>query len=277
MLFVVLQAALFALFGGAFFGAAGAATALAVSIVVNFWSFWQAGPSVLRSLAAVEIVDDKQLLGIVSLLSARANIPAPRVFEIRERQPNAFVVGASPRQACLLVTTGMRANILTSEELAAVIGHELGHIHRRDTLCATLSATLVSAIVSLALILAVLGSALRRDGGVFLILLAVVAPLCSVVIFMAASRSREYAADRFSAGLIGDPQPLIGALTKLDRLTRRRNNETVLAFPALAQLCIVNPMPRSWLGTMLAMHPSIENRIARLYRATSAESPKDPE
>ena len=91
------------LFGaiGSLFGSVGTATALAGAIIVGFWSFWSTGPDAVAASGARELTveKDRDLLDMVSALSARAGIPMPHVFEIDEPQPNALAVGAnSPRK-----------------------------------------------------------------------------------------------------------------------------------------------------------------------------------
>src|SRR5665811_534412 len=113
----------------------GMAAALAVSIVISFWSFWTCGTAILVASGARELTveKDRALLDLVSKLSAAAGVPMPRVFEIDDPHPNALAVGANPKCASIILTKGLR-KLLPKDQLTALIGHELAHIRSRDTL-----------------------------------------------------------------------------------------------------------------------------------------------
>ena len=259
-IFLIAMAAIFGSIGS-LFGVQGAAYAVALSIVIAFWSFWST-PAKLAAIGAVEVTDPK-IITLVGELAARAGVPAPRVFEIKERQPNALALGPSPQQALLVMTSGLRKR-LSRPELAAVLGHELAHIRYRDTLSATIGMTFLTAIASLALLLGLIGLVVGRNGGGMIIGLAILAPLTGLVVHTAMSRSNEYRADRFSADLFGDPKHLITALRKLDSAAKRLRNATVLHRPVLTPLFVVDPAPGSWVNALFSLHPPIERRIARL-------------
>jgi heat shock protein HtpX len=82
----------------------------------------------------------------------------PYVFEVEAGQPNAFAVGANPKQASIVLTSGLRT-LLYGPELEAIIAHEIAHIKSRDTLAATIGVSFLDAIVSLSLLLALVGIA----------------------------------------------------------------------------------------------------------------------
>ena len=73
----------------------------------------------------------------------------PRVYLIDNPQPNAFATGRNPERAAVAATTGI-LQLLTRDELAGVMAHELAHIKNRDTLIMTVSATIAGAISTLA-------------------------------------------------------------------------------------------------------------------------------
>jgi len=251
---------------GSLFGPVGAAFALALAVVTGFWSFWSTAGK-LAAIGAVEVTDPK-IIAMVAGLAAKAGIPAPPVFEIPEKQPNALVLGPTPHQAALVLTTGLRKR-LTDRELAAVVGHEIAHIRSRDTMSATIGVTILSAVTSLALLLGLLGFVLRRNGGGPLIALAILTPVLVLIVHLAASRSREYAADRFAAEMVGMDQ-MIAALRNLDISSRKSANTVAFNRPELASLFIVDPLPQSWLGRVFSTHPPLLKRIERLERMTPA-------
>jgi heat shock protein HtpX len=264
--FLIAMATIFGAIGS-LFGVQGAAYAAALSVVIAFWGFWST-PSKLAAIGAVEVTDPK-MIALVHELSARARIPAPRVFEMHERQPNALALGPNPQQAVLVMTTGLRKR-LSRAELAAVLGHELAHIRYRDTLVATIGMTFLTAIASLALFVGLIGLLVGRNSGGLIIGLAILAPLTGLVVHTAMSRSNEYRADQFGADLSGDPKHLISALLKLDSAAKRVRNSTVLNRPVLTPLFVVDPTPGSWINALFSTHPPIERRIARLEAMRSS-------
>jgi heat shock protein HtpX len=250
---------------GSLFGTEGAAWALALATVIGFWSFWQSGPAVLRASGAREITveEDRDLLNMVSKLAAKAGIPMPHVFEVEAGQANAFAVGANPQQASVVLTDGLRS-LLYGPELEAIIAHEIGHIKTRDTLAATIGVSFLSAIVSIALILGFFGLALRKNGGGVLIALAIFFPFTALILHLAASRSREYAADRYGATLT-TPRAMISALRYL-QTEGEQPNQIAMHAPATASIWFIDPLAGTWLHAIFSTHPEIPKRIARLER-----------
>ena len=252
------------------FGAWVAAAALALAVATVLWSFRHTGPAILARCGARE-VRDRNLVEAVEDLAAKAGIPPPRILEIQENHPNAFALGSDPAHAAIVVTLGLR-NRLNSDELRAVIGHEISHIARSDTLKATIGVTLLSAIAALAFRFGLIGPSVRRQGVGALLFVAMFAPIAALVLRLGGARARAYQADRQGALLCGDPADLIRALSRLETSARRIASITANDQPALAALFIVNPLPNSWVGGLFAGHPPISRRIARLT-AFSAASP----
>jgi heat shock protein HtpX len=157
--------------------------------------------------------------------------------------------------------------MLSLEELAGVMAHELAHVKNRDILIGTVAATIAAAISLLANIaqFAMIFGGGRRDnnGGGILGLLAmmIVAPIAAALIQMAISRSREYEADKTGAEISGNPLWLASALGKLDMASKR---VTVGASPATAHMFIVNPLRGGAIASLFSTHPPMEERISRL-------------
>jgi heat shock protein HtpX len=257
---------------GYWFGAAAVAAAGAIVAAMALRSLRLAEPAILAQCGARNVTD-RNLIEAVQELAAKAGIPAPHLLEIQETHPNAFALGAGPVDAAIVVTLGLRTR-LTGEELRAVIGHEISHIARRDTLRAIVGVTLMRVIAALALRLRLIGLSVGRQGGRALLFLAILAPVSAVVLRFAASRAREYEADREGARLCGDPDHLIRALAKLDTSTRRFASITANDQPALAALFFVNPLPNSWVGRLFSAHPPIARRIARLRAINRRSTPR---
>jgi len=253
---------------GFLFGPVPAAVALALAGAIAFWSFRHTGPAILARCGARQ-VRDRNLMEAVRDLAAQAGIPPPRILEIQESHPNAFALGSDPAHAAIVLTLGLCSR-LTGDELRAVMSHEISHIARRDTLRATIGVTLMSAIAALALRLGLIGFSVRRQGGAALLFLAIFLPLSALVRRLTAPRSREYQADLEAARLCGNADDLIGALRKLDASSRRVASITANDQPALAALCIINPLPNSWIGRLFAAQPPVARRIER-FRTFSGD------
>ena len=141
---------------------------------------------------------------LVAELAGRAGLPMPRVFVMDEAQPNAFATGRNPQNAAVAVTTGLMQS-LSREELAGVIAHELAHIKNHDTLLMTITATIAGAISMVAQFGAFFGG--NRDnnhgpGIIGSIAMMILAPLGAMLVQMAISRTREYAADDLGARIV---------------------------------------------------------------------------
>jgi heat shock protein HtpX len=102
-----------------------------------------------------------------------------------------------------------------------------------------------------------------RGGGnlITLILMMILAPIAAMLIQMAISRSREYAADQSGAQLCGNPLWLASALRKLHMGAQRIPMD---ANPATAHMFIVNPLRGGGMTSLFSTHPPMEERVARL-------------
>ena len=197
----ILLAALTALFmavGYLIGGGGGAVIALLIAAATNLFSYWNADKLVLSMHDAQE-VDERsapEFVAIVRELAQRAGLPMPRVYLMDSPQPNAFATGRNPRHAAVCATTGL-LNTLSRDEVAAVIGHELGHVRNHDTLTMTITATIAGAISMLAQLGMFFGGRRNNLGVVGSLLMLVLAPIAAMIVQMAISRTREYAADNF--------------------------------------------------------------------------------
>uniref|UniRef100_A0A7C2SAU0 Protease HtpX homolog n=1 Tax=Thermoanaerobaculum aquaticum TaxID=1312852 RepID=A0A7C2SAU0_9BACT len=254
--------------GDALGGRQGLILALGIAGLMNFVGYFFSDKIAL-AMHHAQPVDEREapeLYAVVAELSQRAGIPMPRLYVIPELQPNAFATGRSPKHAAVAVTEGL-LRTMNRAELAGVLAHELAHVKNRDILTASIAATLAGAITVLARMVGyalMFGGRDREDnggafGGIFLL---IVAPINALLIQLAISRSREYAADEKAARLTGNPMGLASALRKLAALTERVPMET--AQPATASLMIANPLSGGGLMRLFSTHPPIEERIARL-------------
>ena len=122
--FVVFVAVLLGVMGSALTGgdarAAGAfgGTALAIAIVMAFFSYYSGGSMVLRMSGAKLIAhgDDPELYNVVEEMAIASAVPLPPVYLIEDTAMNAFATGRDPEHAALAITRGLRKT-LTRDEL----------------------------------------------------------------------------------------------------------------------------------------------------------------
>jgi heat shock protein HtpX len=251
-------------------GAGGAMIAFLIAAAMNLVSYWNADKLVL-SLHGAHPVDERsapELVALVRELAQRANLPMPQVYVMESAQPNAFATGRNPRHAAVAVSTGL-LNMLNRDEIAGVITHELSHISNRDTLTMTITATIAGAISMLAQFGLFFGGGARGNNGAGMIgtlVMVILAPLAAMIVQMAISRTREYAADELGAHISGRPDALASALAKISSAAHMIENETAERAPATAHLFIVNPLSGQRMDNLFSTHPATENRIAALQR-----------
>ncbi len=270
MLLLAALTALFMAIGYAIGRGPGMTIAFVIAAGTNLFAYWNSDKMVLAQQDAQE-VDEKsapELYSIVRQLAANANLPMPRVYIIHSEQPNAFATGRNPNNAAVAASAGL-LRMLSKEEVAGVLAHELAHVKNRDTLTMTVAATIAGAISTLANFGMFFGG--RRDneegGGAGIIgtlLAVIVAPLAAMIIQMALSRTREYGADHDGAEICQRPLWLASALRKIDNAARQIPNEQAEAHPASAPLYIINPLHGGGMDNLFSTHPNTDNRIAAL-------------
>ena len=146
--------------------------------------------------------------------------------------------------------------MLTPDEVAGVMAHELAHIKNRDTLIMTISATIAGAISTLAQFGFLFGGrGDDRPHPVMAIATAILAPLAAMILQMAISRSREYVADRMGAEISGQPISLASALAKIAGAVPHIPNEDAERHPATAPLFIINPLSGHGIDNLFSTHP----------------------
>jgi heat shock protein HtpX len=267
-----LLSALLLVGGEALGGRQGLTIALGLAVVLNFTSYFFSDRIALASYSAQPVTptENSQLYArvypVVHGLAMRMGIPMPKLWVIPQDAPNAFATGRNPNHASVAFTVGI-LQIMSDQELEAVIAHELGHVLHRDILISSVAATIAAAITYLGHMAFFFGGGRRDDreeggggalGALFMIILA---PIAAALIQMAISRSREYSADEASGKYTGHPDHLISALRKLESWNKRIPMD---ADPATAHMFIVKPFTGQSLMNLFSTHPSTEKRIARL-------------
>ncbi|MDK3160168.1 M48 family metalloprotease [Kamptonema cortianum] len=242
---------------------------LIFAAISSFGSWYFSDQAALAAYRAQPLQREEapQLYDSVARLSNKAGLPMPKLFIVPTRTPNAFATGRNPENSAVAVTQGI-LEALTPEELEGVLAHELTHIRNRDTLTQAVAATLAGAITFVGRMLtfgAMYGPVTRdnRQGGnpLGVLALIILAPISAMLIQMAISRTREYAADAGAAEITGNPLGLVNALQKLEEIGRQI---PMNGNPAMSPLLIVNPITAGGLQSLFRTHPPTEERVRRL-------------
>lgn len=225
--------------------------------------------------------ENPRVYNIVENLCMTCNMDMPKINIVDDPQLNAFASGIDKNSYTVTVTTGL-LNLLTDEELAGVLGHELTHIRNHDTRLLITSiifvgivSTVMGAVIRILYDMFLFGGGSRRsnsksgsNGAGIIVVIAIGAVCCAVAYFFtlitrfAISRRREYMADAGGAELCGNPLALASALRKisdnlgLDKVDRED----------VAQLFIIHPDEMStgllgFINSLFSTHPDTERRI----------------
>lgn len=254
--------------GQAIGGQQGMTIALIFAAIMNLGSYFYSDKIALAMSRARPVTREQapRMYASVERLCARTGLPMPRLYLIPQQQPNAFATGRNPRHAAVAATAGL-LEAMDDDELEGVLAHELAHVRNRDTLIMSVAATIAGAITYLsfmgrfALLFGGYGGRDRNGGGLGALLMLILAPIAALLVQMAISRQREYAADAAAAQFVGHPHGLARALEKLGTYSKRipmRNVE-----PSQSHLFIVQPFAGG-MASLFSTHPPVQERIRRL-------------
>lgn len=277
--FVVIVAGLVEVFALALgMGHEAAIIALVAGSLFVVIGYYASSSVILKMSQAREVTHDEnpELYHIVENLCIGSGLPMPKIYIINDSAPNAFATGRDPKNAVIVVTSGL-LNKLDKLELEGVIAHELSHIGNYDIRLMSVAVMLVGLVALLAdwfLRFTWFGAGRRSgnrgrgEGGggaillVIALVMAILAPLAAKLLQLAVSRSREYLADASGALLTRYPEGLARALEKISKDAEPLE----VANKATAHLYIINPLKdhKSWLNNLFSTHPPIEDRIKRL-------------
>lgn len=269
-LFLAALTGLLLMAGRSLAGVAGIQVAFIVAIVINLGAYWFSAPFLCKLFHAKPIItDDEPLLhGTVAYLAEKADLPTPRMYRIDHKFPNAFTIGRNPETAAIVVTSGL-LKILSKDELAGVMAHEIAHIVHRDTLLATLAAGIggmLSTLANMVQVVVYLG-ARRPDtqpNWIGKLIMGMLAPVMALLIQLTLARSREFDADAKAAELCGNAMWLANALYKIEQAKERYELPIAEQHPATALLFAINPLHNRQWSMMFSTHPPVRDRINRL-------------
>jgi len=225
---------------------------------------------VLRTMGAkiVSESEEPELHQMISRLCAMADLPKPRIAVVDTPMPNAFATGRNPGNAVVAVTTGIRRQ-LNQAELEAVLAHELTHVKNRDVMVMTIASflsTVAFFIVRYSFFFGGGGSG-RDKGGIWAAFFAaIVVWIVSSLLIRALSRYREFAADRGSAVITGQPSNLASALMKISGVMPRIPKEDLRKAEGMNAFFIIPAVSGSSIMNLLSTHPPTEKRIAALQK-----------
>jgi heat shock protein HtpX len=250
-------------------GQQGLMMAFAFAALMNLGSYWFSDKIVLRMYRAQEVAPGHALYQMTQRLAMQAGLPMPKVYVIPDSSPNAFATGRNPQHAAVAATEGIM-QVLAPHELEGVIAHELAHVKHRDILISSVAATIAAAVMMvarLAMYAGMFGGGRDdRDGNsnpIALLAMMIFAPIAAMMIQMAISRSREFAADAGAAEITHNPRALADALRKIDAIAHRVPLD---ANPATAHMFIIKPFSGQGLMSLFSTHPPTEARVQALLQ-----------
>ncbi len=271
----------------------GILIASAIWLIMTLVSFTSGDQILLASSRAAPVTPEvhPQLFNIVEEMKIAAGLPKmPKIYIINDPAPNAFATGRNPQNASVAVTAGLLTR-LNRDELQGVIAHEVSHIVHRDILFVTLAGVLLGSVVLISQVFlrgmvyssmsarrySSRGSS-RGGGGQALlmllaVLLAILAPLFTQLLYFALSRRREYLADAGAARLTRYPEGLASALEKI----AQQDIPMESANQVTAPMYIANPLRGKKYLNLYSTHPPIEQRIRILRNMSQGASLADYE
>jgi heat shock protein HtpX len=252
-------------------GRSGLWMGLLLAVGMNFFSYFFSEKMALSMYRAQQVTPQDypqihaRIYPMLERLCKRMEIPVPRIWVIPEQAPNAFATGRNPEHSSVAFTEGL-LTLMSDTEVEGVLAHELGHVKNRDILTSSVAATIASAITFVARMAMFVPMGQRSDddehgsplGGILMLFLA---PVAAMLIQMAISRTREFAADATAAKYTGSPNGLIKALGKLETYSQRIPMD---ASPSTAHMFIIKPLSGAAMMKLFSTHPPTEERIAHL-------------
>jgi heat shock protein HtpX len=240
-----------------FIGFFGAIVSLLISKPMAKWT------------TGAEVIDQPRndaeawLIATVRKLADKAGLRMPEVA-IYEGEANAFATGAFRNSSLIAVSTGLLQS-MNKEEVEAVLGHEMSHVANGDMVTLTLIQGVVNTFVIFLsrVVGAIVDRVVFRNEGrgygpgymIAVLICQVLFGILASMIVAWFSRHREFRADAGSAKLMGTPQPMVHALTRLGGLQPGPLPQALAAFGIT---------DGGKIAALFASHPPIAARIAAL-------------
>lgn len=246
-------------------GLTGTGSFLVLIGIYNFVAYFYSDKIVLRISRAKALTNEQapELYEIISRLCAKINIPEPKLYLLDDNAMNAFATGRDYNHSAVAVSKGLLQK-MTSDEVEAVVAHELSHIRNYDMRMMAIVSIVVGAISIVADLYwssTIINKSQEKDtsGALAIVgtVLSVFAPLSAFFIQMAISRKREFVADAGSAEMTNKPKSLASALRKISMdITLPKHFSA-----STAHLYFSTPSADSAIDKLFSTHPPIMERI----------------
>lgn len=235
------------------------------------WFFHQKIIDASVGARSVSRTEEPELYNLLENLCISRGMAMPRLKIIETDARNAFASGLTERQYTVTVTRGLMSTLET-DELEAVLAHELSHIRHKDVRLLVISVIFVGIISFAGEMLArgMFYGGLRRTGGsrrgsggnaAIIVLVAVVIIAIAYALAMgirfALSRRREYMADAGAVEMTKNPDAMIRALEKISGAY-----EVEKAPGEVREMFIFDKA--SGFANLFSTHPSLEQRVEAL-------------
>ena len=233
-----------------------------ISLAISKWSAKRSmGVQVITSPSNPR---ENWLIETVKRQADQAGIGMPEVGIFPSNSVNAFATGLSRNNALVAVSSGLLSQ-MTTEEAAAVLGHEVAHVANGDMITLGLIQGVVNTfVIFLSRIIGFFVDRVilknERGLGIGYFISSIVAQMIlsvfAAMIVMWFSRRREFRADEGGADLAGREQ-MIAALKRLQ-------GDSADDLPAeFAAFGISGGKPTGFRALFMS-HPPLEERIAAL-------------
>lgn len=222
-----------------------------------------------RQMGVTILPNDDPLAQRVQAMAAKLNLPPPMVGTMKVM--NAYAIGTKPGDAAVVIGEPL-LEMLSPEEVDAIIGHELGHIASND-MRRMLMADSYQAVIGglMGILMALPARVLARNRSQaqlaqsFYVFGRFAVAGISELLVKRISRSREYVADKTGA-MLTSPEAMLSALEKVSgtrhRYTPQENKYGYLMFRS------------SLRGRLLSTHPSLQQRRDSLLNFADELAPQ---
>jgi len=239
--------------------------AVGMGLVQYFFSdklvLWSTGARI------IEADEYPELHRTVEKLCKEADLPLPKIAIMQSPVPNAFATGRSPKHAVVACTDSIM-RLLNSDELEAVLAHELSHVKNRDILTMTMAsfiAMIASMIMQSFFFSAIFGGRDREGGGTIVVwIVSIIVYAVSTLLILALSRYREFAADRGSAYITKNPRALMSALSKISGRMEVVPVQAKAKIESANAFFIIPALSGNTIMELFSTHPPLEKRLANL-------------